>query len=115
MAKANRGWLESIKETGVEVKALDRIPEVLPHARMFWTAYNHLTRGRVWSDGRPRTIPMSEVQAYTTMFKWDTEDIETLLAVMDSCEAVYFEWVDREQKKQKRKGANSQRAKGGRR
>lgn len=101
----HREWLATIKEQGVaDVKSLDEEPEVLPHALIYWNAYNTVTRARQWREGRPMAIPLTEVHAYARLFKWEEGHIDTFLRVMDALETVYFQWQAKNAKRTKGKG-----------
>lgn len=86
------------------MKALEDTPQVLPYALLYWDAYCALTRTRVWMEGRPLAIPLTEVEAYTRIYNWDPEQTETLLFVIDRLEAVYFDWHAKESQKKSRRG-----------
>lgn len=87
----------AIKDSALE-------PELLPHAAFFWRAYSALTRCRVWMEGRPLAIPLTEIEAYTRLHQYDADLTEDLLYYVDRLEGVYFEWFNKQSKKKMNTG-----------
>lgn len=77
-------------------------PQVLPHSRIHWEAYNALTGCRVWLEGRAMPLPLSEVYAYACLKAWDEDTIDDFLYVLGHLEDVYFDWARRETERRAR-------------
>jgi len=58
------------KLTGKVPKALQDRPTLQPELQIYWDAYRRLSRARLWLDGAPQSITISECVCYCQALRW---------------------------------------------
>lgn len=93
-------WLAQLKEDGKTVKALEDVPEVLPHALWLWAAFNSLSRKRLITPEGPQPIPVSEILAYAVYYDIPSGDPRTdLMDIVSLLDETFLLHVAKERKK----------------
>lgn len=78
--RKNLEGLKRLRDSGVNVPSLDKIPVLDPHGRIFWRAWESLNRKRVINKHGPQPIQVSEILAYANLMAvTDQDDREDLL------------------------------------
>lgn len=83
--------LETLREQGHKVPALDRKPDLDEGIAWFWEAYVTLQKGRLWIMGQPQAIALQDVLAYSGLVGLDREDTGSLLNIVRRLDDAYFE------------------------
>jgi len=59
--------LQRIQATGVEVLALENIPDLPPDLMPYWEGYCNLDASRQWGYGAPQPVATSDILAEATL------------------------------------------------
>lgn len=80
--------MEDLKKEGVNVRSLDEAPVLLPSAAWLYSAFETLSAKRLFIDGRPQPIQISEILAYAEFEeitdKTMRDDLMYMVGVMDA-------------------------------
>lgn len=106
-------WLAELKESGVNVKALDKVPEITPYGRWLWRAFHLLSDRRQLTADGPQPITISEIAAYADYFLIPSGSLrDDLLTCVTEMDNLFLQFVMKRRQEQRRKA--EQKAKTGR-